>query len=152
EELRIGSLVSSETKSLDRFQSDARYAAGYLLFVDGGRLMARRFDPDLRLFKADAIVLAEQAAVEPLLQRGLFSVANTGRLAYSAVAEPMSRLTWIERSGRSAGTVGEPGYYFNLGLSADDRRVAVSRRWEPPGQRWNRDIWSIDVSGGGTAD
>src|SRR5262245_22253974 len=64
----------------------------------------------------------------------------------------MSRLTWIDRSGRPAGTVGEPGYYANLSLSADDSRVAVSRLWEPPGLRWNSDIWSIDVDGRSTAD
>jgi Tol biopolymer transport system component len=74
------------------------------------------------------------------------------RLVYSATAGPMSRLTWIDRSGRPAGTVGEPGYYFNLGLSGDDSRVAVSRMSEPPGLRWNTDIWSIDVNGAGTAD
>ena len=152
DELRIGSIASTETKSLGRFQSDARYAAGYLLFVDEGRLMAQPFDPDSRLVKADAVVLAEPTAVKPLMQRGLFSVANTGRLVYSATAEPMSRLTWIDRSGRPAGTVGEAGYYANLGLSADDSRVAVSRLWEPPGLRWNSDIWSIDVTAGSTAD
>jgi serine/threonine protein kinase/Tol biopolymer transport system component len=153
DELRIGSLASTETKSLGPFQSDARYAAGYLLFVDGGRLMAQPFDPDSRLIKADAVVLAEQTAVDtPLMRRGLFSVANTGRLVYSTTPRPMSRLTWIDRSGRPAGTVGEPGYYANLGLSADDSRVAVSRLWQPPGLRWNSNIWSIDVNAGTAAD
>src|SRR5262245_16631421 len=152
DEIRIGSLASSETKSLGRFQSDARYAAGYLLFVDGGRLMARPLDPDSRLFKADPIVLAERAAVTAPMQRGLFSLSDTGRLVYSATAGPMSRLTWFDRSGRPGGTVGEPGYYANLGLSGDDSRVAESRLWEPPGLRWNVDIWSMDVNGGGTAD
>src|SRR5262249_19514453 len=73
-ELRIGSLASDdETTSLGRFQSDARYASGYLLFVDSGRLMAQPFDPRTRLFKADPMVLAEQTTVAPLLQRALFS-------------------------------------------------------------------------------
>src|SRR5262249_4346672 len=98
--------------------------------------------------------LAEQTAVTPvsLLQRGLFSVASTGRLVYSATAEPMSRLTWIDRSGRPAGTVGEPGYYSNLGLNADDSRVAVSRLWAPPGRGWNCDIWSTDINAGSAGE
>ena len=40
-ELRVGSLTTGDIASLGPFESNAVYAAGHLLFVRGGRLMAR---------------------------------------------------------------------------------------------------------------
>jgi Tol biopolymer transport system component len=37
-------------------------------------------------------------------------------------------LTWFDRSGNALGTVGEPGEYDHLALSADETRLAVSKR------------------------
>ena len=43
-DLRVGSLDGAPTTSLGRFESNARYSAGHLLFLSGGQLVARRFD------------------------------------------------------------------------------------------------------------
>ena len=43
-ELRVGSLGGAPSMSLGRYESNARYAAGHLLFLSGGQLVARRFD------------------------------------------------------------------------------------------------------------
>ncbi len=60
----------------------------------------------------------------------------------------MSHLTWVHRSGKPLGVVGEPQTYMNLNLSPDERRVAVSMTaGSPP----NRDIWIIDLSRADTA-
>jgi Tol biopolymer transport system component len=49
------------------------------------------------------------------------------------------------------GTVGEPGHYQHLDLSADDQRVAVSRQTQDPGKPVQFDIWTIDLKPGGAA-
>ena len=49
------------------------------------------------------------------------------------------------------GTAGEPGFYWVLRLSPDDRRLAVSQLKEEPGGQSNWDIQVIDLARAGTA-
>ena len=145
-EMRIGSLTSAMSESLGTFQSHARYAGGYLLFVYGGQLMAQRFDADSRRLRGDPVVVSERTAVIVPWLRGQFSASNTGRLAYSIVGRPFSQLTWLDRAGKAVGSVGDAGYYSNLNLNRDNTRVVVSRFTEPPGLPWNVDIWSLGLA------
>jgi Tol biopolymer transport system component len=74
--------------------------------------------------------------------RGAFSVSDTGLLGYSAdPARAVATLTWMDRAGNPIEPVGEPDSYFDVALSPDDRRVAVSS-WAPDG---NVDISVIDL-------
>jgi eukaryotic-like serine/threonine-protein kinase len=57
------------------------------------------------------------------------------------------RLTWLDREGKTVGTVGETGLYRTLSVSPDGKRVAVERT-DP--QTQNRDIWLMDASGATT--
>jgi len=57
------------------------------------------------------------------------------------------RLTWIDRQGKTVGTIGEPGLYRTLAISPDGKRVAVERT-DP--QTQNRDIWLLDAASGDT--
>ena len=83
-ELRVGSLTSTDTWSLGPFESNAVYAQGHLLFVRGGKFMAQSFDTATRQLAGDPVVLADQTAALDEGQRGLFSVSETGVLGYSA--------------------------------------------------------------------
>ena len=49
------------------------------------------------------------------------------------------RLTWFDRQGKAAGTIGEPGAYRTLTISPNGKRVAAEM---------NRDIWVLDAAGG----
>jgi eukaryotic-like serine/threonine-protein kinase len=150
-ELRIGSLSSRETISLGPTASHAVFASGHLLFVRDGRLVAQPFDPRAYQPRGDPLILAGQTAIVAPWYRGQFSVSATGGVVYSDVGNPLSRLTWMDRDGTPLGQAGDPGVYINLDLTLDDRRVAVSRFWEPPGQPWNVDIWLIDLDRAGAA-
>jgi dipeptidyl aminopeptidase/acylaminoacyl peptidase len=57
------------------------------------------------------------------------------------------RLTWFDRQGKIAGTLGEPGLYRTLTISPDGERVAFER---PDPQTQNRDIWLIEIADGTT--
>jgi hypothetical protein len=48
----------------------------------------------------------------------------------------------MDRSGKPLGTVAEPGDYFNIALSPDEKRVAVTLLTGAPE---NRDVWLIDM-------
>ena len=136
-ELRVGSLTSGDTVSLGPFESNGVYAAGHLFSVRGENLAAQAFDVDSRRLKGEPLLLAAQTGVNPL-GRGIFSVSATGRLAYSRTALMTSQLTWMDRDGKSLGRAGDPGDFYNLNLSPDERQVAVSRlteqtRWQGAG-------------------
>ena len=150
-ELRVGSVASTDTTSLGPYESHAVYASGYLLFVRSGRLMAQPFDTDSRQLKGDPLVVADPTAIVVPWHRGQFSVSRTGVLAYSSVGRPKARPTWIDRTGKTVGTAGEPGFYWVLRLSPDDRRLAVSQLKEEPGGHSNWDIQVIDLARAGTA-
>ena len=150
-ELRVGSLTSPHTASLGSFESHTVYAAGHLFFVRGGNLMAQPFDANSRQTKGDPLALAAQTGVDSPWQRGMFSVSDTGRLAYSQTARTASELTWLDRQGKAQGRAGYPGVFFNLDLSPDERRVAVSQMIQQPGAQAQFDIWLIDLARSGAA-
>lgn len=54
-------------------------------------------------------------------------------------------LTWFDRQGKIAGTVGDTGVYRTLSLSPDGKRVAAERT-DPATQ--NKDIWIFDAATG----
>ena len=135
-ELRVGSLTSGDTVSLGPFESNGVYAAGHLFSVRGENLTAQAFDADSRQLRGAPLLLAAQTGINPL-GRGILLRLATGRLAYSRTAQIMSHLTWMDRDGsRSAGR--RSGDFYNLNLSPDDQRVAVSRltRARPRARRW----------------
>jgi eukaryotic-like serine/threonine-protein kinase len=150
-ELRVGSLASTVTTSLGPYESHAIYASGYLLSVRSGRLVAQLFDPDSHQLKGDPVVVADPTAIVVPWQRGQFSASATGVLGYSRVGRPMSRLTWMDRTGKTVGAAGDPGFYLTFQLSPDNRRVAVSQVKEQPGGQSNVDIWLIDLARAGAA-
>ena len=146
-QLRIGSLTAAtDTVTLGAFDSNARYVSGRLIFVRGERLVSQTFDLSAALLKDEPLVVADEVAVVVPWGRGQFSISGTGVLGYSGIGRPFSQLTWKNRAGQSLSTVGEPGYYLNLDLNADDTRVAVSRYTQPTGLPWNGDIWTIDLA------
>ncbi|HET7217885.1 MAG TPA: protein kinase, partial [Vicinamibacterales bacterium] len=146
-ELRIGSLASTSPEIVGPCESHAVYAAGYLLFVHGGNLVAQRFDANRRNLVGEKIDLGRRTGIEPHNQRGMFAVSAAGALIHRADARAKSQLTWFDRNGIPHGTVGEVGVYFNLGLSPDAQRLAVARMTEN-GDRSEFDIWTIELSTG----
>ena len=143
--IRIGTLDSMDAATLFQVESSVAYASGHLLFSREGVLMAERFDPDTRQVKGDPFPVADQVVGEGSRYAG-FSVTESGVLVYARGSTgQITRLTWFDREGHAAGTIGEPAQYFSLALSPDERKVAVSIITGRPG---NRDIWLIDAARG----
>jgi serine/threonine protein kinase/Tol biopolymer transport system component len=115
-------------ESLDRKQerrriliADGQFALGrdpenrayYLLSQQAGKIAAQNFDIDRGELSGPSRVLLDRA--------GTISVSDTGVLVIRTDDQQMSRLVWLDRTGRELGTLGEPTDYWSVDLSPDDR-------------------------------
>lgn len=149
----IGSIdVKPEEQSTVRLLEGDRQAyfaalpgtsTGHLIFMRGGTLMAQPFDPSSMKLSSEPVAIADQVDSYAGANYGVFSVSNTGTLAYRTGTGPQTVLTWFDAQGKPAGTVGDPGDYTNPVISPDGSRVAVAM-----GQFNSKDIWILDVARG----
>ncbi len=101
------------------------YAGGLLFFVQQRSLMAQQFDLDrLEVVGSPTRLVEEIEQTAP--GRSIFSVSD-GVLAYRPRSEERTflRLTWLDRSGREARTLGEAPYN-GIALSRDGHFVLAS--------------------------
>ena len=142
----VSSLDSKETKQLMVINSIAAFAASdHLLFVQNETLMAQPFDIESLELTGEAVPVAEEVAWLPPYGNAAFSLSENGVLAYRSGGSQKQQLTWVNRDGIKLGTLGEPGYYQNLELSRDDKRLAVGRIDSQTGKS---DIWLVELSRG----
>jgi eukaryotic-like serine/threonine-protein kinase len=143
--VRVGSLDSTDSQTLAQADSSAVFSSGHVLFQREGTLMATPFDLASRQFTGDPYPVAERIAWEGSRYASI-SASSTGVLVHAGGgARPITQLSWIDRSGRSLGTVGEPAVYTAIALSPDERRVAVAIASDAAERR---DIWLVEVATG----
>jgi len=138
----LGTLGSLEATRLVASDSQGAYVApGWLLFVRQERLLAQHVDLSGRTVGGEAVTVADSVAVEPITGAGAFSTSIGGAIAYRASRPPMTRLSWLDRSGKLLGVLGTPAQsgLTNPRLSPDGRRVAVDRTL-----LGDTDVWQID--------
>jgi Tol biopolymer transport system component len=125
-EVYVGSLDSKERVLLPGVHSGARYSpTGHVLFLEGGTLMAQRFDVERLELKGDAFAIAEQ--VEGGLTTA-FAVSENGSLAYlKGTLAAESQLAWFNPLGKQLALVGERGRYANVELSPNGKLLAFER-------------------------
>jgi serine/threonine protein kinase/Tol biopolymer transport system component len=142
-----GSLKSPEVKLILPAPRRAVYVNnGYLLYAEGGAIVARRMDAGSMTLTGEPVRVAESVFRTPFVPSYAAFSANPDLLAYRLQQDvPLQELTWFDRAGKRAGTLGEAGAYSNPALSPDERRLAVSRTDLETG---NRDIWIIDLKKG----
>jgi len=143
--IHVGDLSSPDDTVIGEADSDAVYSQGFLLFLRQGTLMAQPFDARRRIAAGDALPLEQQIlrrAANPVYAD--FSASTNGLLAFSAgSAGGNLQLTWVDRSGKQLGSLGEPGMIDGFHFSPDRRRVAAALG--PGGTLNNADIWIYDA-------
>jgi Tol biopolymer transport system component len=147
--LYLGSLDTVKVKRLMRIDSQARYlpgkngGAGVLVYYLEGALVSRVFDPDREEVSGEPLPVYQGVAYAPASLSAFFSISEDGRVAVirRGVAG-QNQLTWFERSGKPAGTLGPRGDFMQPRISPDGSRVAVAG---PDPQTGNRDVFVIDV-------
>jgi len=113
---------------------------GYLLFARDQTLMAQPFDAAKGELSGDPVAVAQPVDHPNIGAR--FSASENGVLVYATGgAGGMGQLTWFERSGKQAGTIGPPGAIQWPAISPDGAKVAFEQG-DPP------DIWVYDLTRG----
>jgi len=142
----VGSIDSKESKVLLNSEASAAYAPpGYLLFLRGRTLMAQPFNADKLELSGDSLPIVDQIGYSATTARTLFSVSSTGVLAYRPNVPSNTQLVAIDRAGKQLEKEGNEGDFLGLSLSADNKRIAVSRLDPDVG---SYDLWIIELGGG----
>jgi Tol biopolymer transport system component len=137
----VGSLDSEKTRRILAVPGMPVYTPGFILFLQQGRLMAQRFDVEKLSVSGEPIKVADGIANRPGCGCAYFS-ATSDIIAYRAGAnEEMVQMTWFDRSGRPAGTIGKPDTVVGVRLSPDGRRLAVNK---VDADGHGTDLWLID--------
>jgi Tol biopolymer transport system component len=97
---------------------------GFLLFVRDGTLFAQRFEPNRREVLGEPERLVDGVLVSTWRNTTAWAAGNT--LAYVSGAPQEHQLTWLDRTGRESGRVGEPAGIVTFDLASDERRVVAS--------------------------
>ncbi len=140
----LSDLEGKEKKQIVACRSSAGYAGDNLFYVDDkGSLVAVGYKPGSSSVTGKPRVIAEQVGVNPSTYWSAFSVAENATLIYHmGVGAPLSQLTWVNRSGKELGKIGEPGIIANPAISPDQTRVAfdLANRREK-----NIDVWTYNL-------
>jgi Tol biopolymer transport system component/DNA-binding winged helix-turn-helix (wHTH) protein len=141
--LHAGSLDAPASQRLIAVDSRATYVAGgRVIFARDGALMTVPFDASQRTIGGEATPLGETVSYLRTTGSAFFSASPDGRaLVYVPLAAP-TQLTWLDRTGRPAGTVGEPSRIFGVRLSPDGKKAAAHIFDVRKGAR---DIWVDDL-------
>ena len=128
--------------------SDARYIdfAGYIVYVNGGTLLAVPFDAAAARITSAPVPVIENVMIgqnagnsgDETLQ-GQFAVSKSGTLAYitgGAFTARATTLMWLDRKGAATPVPGEPTRPFLFSrLSPDGQKIAVQIRSETEPRR-----------------
>jgi eukaryotic-like serine/threonine-protein kinase len=143
----LGSIEGNDLKRLVASDGTAAWLPpGWLLYLQQGTLRAQQLDTSRGILVGNPVTVADPVGYDVAFFYGGFSVSAEGTIAYRTSTGTRTQLTWFDRSGKAARTVGDPDD-TGLGypeLSPDGRRVAVDRTVQG-----NQDIWLIDLLRGG---
>jgi Tol biopolymer transport system component len=142
--LRVGALDSSEAREIGQASSHAAYSNGHLLFLRADTLMAQPFDADTQTVRGEAVPVVERvSSVLTGGRKGVFTVSGSGLLAYQASGTSHKQvLSWLDRTGKVLGTLGEPGDFWDVELSPEGTRAAATI----VDASGDRDIWIYDIT------
>jgi serine/threonine protein kinase/Tol biopolymer transport system component len=112
---------------------------GWLLWVRAGTLVAQRLDEAKRVLIGEPVTVADRVSIDDISHIAA-SVATTGLVVYRTATTTGRQLMWIDRSGTTRATIGDPDATFrDPRVSPDGQRVAVSRE-----RQGNVDLWLLD--------
>jgi Tol biopolymer transport system component len=144
----LGALGSKERKRLVASSTKPGFVPpDHVLFMSETTLMTQRLDLQRFEMQGDPIPVAEGVAVNTSNNLAGFTASDNGVLAWRSggTIGAQSQLVWLDRSGKTTGTIGRAGAtYDNLALSPDLQRLAVAEQEEND----TGDIWIFDLARG----
>jgi Tol biopolymer transport system component len=141
----VGDLESKSIVRVISADSEAWYGAGHLVFGRKNTLFAQPFDPvRASLGGGEPTPIGEQISDAPNTGGLSYSLSETGVLTFLGGAQSaIGQFTWMDRTGKTLGTLGQPGLVASPSLSPDGSRVSMEIS-----QNSTTDIWFGDVARG----
>jgi eukaryotic-like serine/threonine-protein kinase len=145
-----GALDSKDRKLVILCRSSFAYDAHHLYYADDQRqLVSMAFDISSATVLGSVTVIANVVGFQPSTYWAAFAAARNGTLIYNtSVGAAESALTWIDRSGKQLGRIGDIGIMANPALSPDGSRVALDISDQKAN---NVDLWIESTTGAGNS-
>ncbi len=145
----VRSLETEEPRQLVRgTTANADYFPPYLLYARGETLMAQSFDASRLELTGEPLPLLEK--VGSFSGGTLFSISQTGVVAFR-VSSPRDALPiWFDRQGKQIRALESIALTYQMSLSSDERWLASNAR-KAGEERENPDIWLFDLSHGASS-
>jgi eukaryotic-like serine/threonine-protein kinase len=140
----------NDKKLLVLCHSSFAFDTQHLYFADAQQqLVSLPLDLSKGTVSGSPTVVANAVGMQPSTYWSALTASDNGTVIYnSGVGAVLSVLTWMDRSGKELGKIGEPGVISNPTLSPDGSRVVVDIADLKAN---NVDLWLESTSGGGNA-
>ena len=137
-------VVSLETGARNKLldaQSNAVFAPpGHLFFWGAGSLWAQPFDSVARKKRGEPVAMEKAVGLNPVTNQALFSISNSGTLAFFGGAVGQSELVWVDSSGTEIAKAGATGVMNTISLSPDGASVVYDSADSTTG---TFDLWQL---------
>ncbi len=145
-EIRLGSLDGTDKVVLEGRFYAARYAAGRLLAVRDGSLLAWKFDISTGKVTGDPVRVVDKIETDSITALPVFSVSEQGTLLYQSATGEVGndRHFWMDETGKQISQLSEPSVYGPTRISPDGSRIAM----DVIGQAGLSPLWIWDLNGG----
>lgn len=144
-EVHLGSLDGGDQLVLRGKFYGAQYAAGWLLAVRDGSLLAWKFDASSGKVSGDPVPVVDKVASDEITALSVVSVSAQGMLLYqSGAGSNGDRHVWMDATGKELSQLSEPTVYGPTRISPDGSRIATP----VIGQFGNSPLWIWDLAGG----
>ena len=144
--IHVGSLDASPSKLLLKAERTAVYAEpGYLIYGNGDRILARRFNAKSLEFEGEPERLPDSAPAVVNSGDRVASVSDNGVMVIAAAPDTNMRLAWLDRQGQTVGTIPLPaGSFATPQFSPDGSQVALEMSTGDS----LCDLWVVDLARG----
>src|SRR5262245_26317802 len=142
--IRLGSIDGIKTDFFLQSNTNGLYStAGYLLFLQGRKLLAQKFDPDKLALSGEPALLMDDVYYHPNTRYAYISAFSDRTLIYQSNGNQNRRLVWLNRSGKELTEIGQAGEYTTIEFSPDGKQ-AMLERIDP--LTTSADLWQLDLS------
>jgi len=144
------SLDGKERKLVTLTHSSFALDSSHLYYADGERhLVAVNFDSGKNAVAGNPNIIANSVSFQPSTFWAALTALRNGTLIYNTeTGAAFSVLTWMDRTGKQLGEIGQPAVQCNPTLSPDGSRIALDIS---DAKANNVDIWLESAKGGGNS-
>jgi Tol biopolymer transport system component len=126
--------------------SSFAYSANALFYVSDDRhLVSVPFDPSTGTITGSPATISDTIGFQPSTYWSSLAASENGTLVYNTQSgATLSALTWVDRTGKESGRLGNPAIIANPTISPDGARIAVDIS-DPKAN--NVDVWIASATG-----